>query len=74
MTQETQVQALDREDPREEEMATHASILAGTIPWTEEPGRLQSKGLQRGRHNGATKHTHTLHTTQLKSLEEKPLK
>ena len=38
--QETQVQSLDREDPMEKEMATHASVLAWEIPWTEEPGRL----------------------------------
>ena len=47
--QETQyiwVQSLDGEDPPEEEMATHSSILAWRIPWTEEPGRLQSVGLQ----------------------------
>ena len=40
--QETQVQSLDREDPLEEVLATHSSILAWRIPWTEEPGRLQS--------------------------------
>ena len=40
------VQSLGREDPLEKEMATHSSILAWEIPWTEEPGRLQSKGLQ----------------------------
>ena len=40
--QEMQVQSLGEEDPLEEEMATHSSILAGTIPWTEETGRLQS--------------------------------
>ena len=39
-TQETQVQSLDGKDPLEEEMATHSSILALEIPWTEEPGRL----------------------------------
>ena len=43
--------SLGREDPLEEEMATHSSILAWEIPWTEEPGGLQSKGLQRVRHN-----------------------
>ena len=37
-TQETQVQSLGREDPLEEEMTTHSSILAGRMPWTEEPG------------------------------------
>ena len=40
--QETQVQSLGREDTLEEEMATHCSILAWGIPWTEEPGGLQS--------------------------------
>ena len=40
--QETQVGSLGGEDPLEEEMATHSSILAWKIPWTEEPGRLQS--------------------------------
>ena len=44
--QETQVQSLGQEDPQEKEMATHSSILAWKIPWTEEPGRLQSMGLQ----------------------------
>ena len=43
-TQEIQVQSLGQEDPLEEEMLTHSSILACKIPWTEEPGRLQSKG------------------------------
>ena len=42
--QETWVQFLDREDPLEKEMATHSSILAWKIPWTEEPGGLQSMG------------------------------
>ena len=41
---ETQVQSLDWEDPLEKEMATHSSILAWEIPWTEEPGGLQSMG------------------------------
>ena len=45
--QDMQVQSLDWEDPLEEEMATHSSILAWEIPWTEEPGSLQSMGLQR---------------------------
>ena len=44
--QETQVRSLGWEDPLEKEMATHSSILAWEIPWTEEPGRLQSMGLQ----------------------------
>ena len=42
--QETWVQFLGREDPLEKEMATHSSIIAWEIPWTEEPGRLQSMG------------------------------
>ena len=42
--QETWVRFLGREDPLEKEMATHSSILAWRIPWTEEPGRLQSMG------------------------------
>ena len=45
--QETQVQSLDWEDPMEKEMATHSSVLAWEIPWTEEPGGLQSMGLQK---------------------------
>ena len=47
------------EDPLEKEMATHYSILAWKIPWTEEPGGLQTMGLQRVRHDWATKHTST---------------
>ena len=49
--QETRVQSLGPEDPREEETATHPSILAWEIPWTEEHGRLQSQGSQRIGHN-----------------------
>ena len=49
--QETWVQSLGQEDPLEKDMATHSSILAWRIPWTEEPGRLQSVELQRVRHN-----------------------
>ena len=52
--QETRVWSLDWEDPLEKEMATHSSILAWRIPWTEDPGRLQSLGLQRIRLNWAT--------------------
>ena len=48
------VQFLGQEDPLEKEMATHSSVLAWRIPWTEEPGRLQSRGLQK-KHNWATK-------------------
>ena len=48
---ETWVQSLGWEDPLEKEMATHSSILAWRIPWTEEPGGLQSTGLQRVGHD-----------------------
>ena len=44
--QETQVQSMGQENPLEKEMATHSSILAWKTPWMEEPGRLQSMGLQ----------------------------
>ena len=50
-TEELQVRSLDLEDPLEEEMVTHSSILAWEISQTEEPGELQSMGLQRFRHN-----------------------
>ena len=49
--QETWVQSLGQEDPLEKEMATHSSILAWRIPWTEEPSGLQSMGSQRVRHD-----------------------
>ena len=48
--QETWIQSLGREDPLEKGMATHSSILAWSIPWTEEPGGLQSMGSQRVGH------------------------
>ena len=48
---ETQVRSLGWEDPLEEEMATHSSTLAWRIPWTEEPGGLQSMGSQRFGHD-----------------------
>ena len=49
--QEMQVRSLGREDPLEKEMATYSSILAWEIPWTQEPVKLQSMGLQRDGHN-----------------------
>ena len=49
--QETQVRSLGGEDPLEKEMATHSSTLAWKTPWMEEPGRLQSMGLQRVGHD-----------------------
>ena len=48
---ETRVQSLGWEDPLEKEMAAHSSILAWKIPWTKEPGRLQSMGSQRVGHD-----------------------
>ena len=56
------VGSLGRDDPLEEEMATHSSILAWKIPWTEEPGGLQSVGSQRVGHDLATEcaHMHVL--------------
>ena len=56
--QETQVPSLDQDDPLEEGMATHSSILAWRIPWIEESGGLESLGFQRAGHDRAT------HTTQ----------
>ena len=59
-TQETQVQSLGQEDPLEEGTSTQSSILAGRIQWTEEPGGLQSIGLQRFGHNWSDlAYTHT---------------
>ena len=49
--QETRIRSLGWEDPLEKEMATHPSILAWKISWTEEPGGLQSMGLQRVKHD-----------------------
>ena len=57
--QETWVQFLGQEDVLEKGMTTQSSILAWRIPWTEEPGSLQSMGSQRVRHNGAYTQAHT---------------
>ena len=54
---ETWVRSLGQEDPLKKGMATHSNILAWEIPWTEEPGRLQSMGSQE---SDTTKHAHTL--------------
>ena len=54
-----QVRSLGREDPLEEGMATHSSILAWRIPWTVEPGGLQSTGLQESDMTEGTWHAHT---------------
>ena len=50
-TEETRIQSLGREDSLEKEMATHSSILARRVPWTQEPGGLQYMGSQRVRHD-----------------------
>ena len=55
-TKETRVQSLGWKDPLEKGMATHSRILARRIPWTEEPGGLQSMGLQRVGHDLACTH------------------
>ena len=58
--QETCVQSLGQEDPLEKGTAAHSSFLTWRIPWTEEPGALQSMRSQRVRHDGVTyTHTHT---------------
>ena len=54
-TQESQVRSLGQEDTPEKEMATHSSILAWKIPWTQEPDRLRYTGLQRAGHDLVTK-------------------
>ena len=72
--QETWVRSLVWEDPLEKGMTTHSSILVWRIPWTEEPGELQSMGLQRVIHNWATNtHTHGLieRTPELNILDPK---
>ena len=51
---ESWVRSLGQEDPLEKEMATYSSTLVWKIPWVEEPGKLQSVGLQRVRHDSAT--------------------
>ena len=56
--QEMRFPTQGQEDPLEQEMATHSSILAWKIPWTEEPGRLQSMGWQRVRHDLPAKPPH----------------
>ena len=67
--QEMWVQSQGWEDPLEKEMATHSSILAWEISWTEEPGGLQSMGLQRARHywaSNTTQHNTTQHNYIIK--------
>ena len=59
--QETWVQSMGQEDPLEKRMATHSSILAWRIPWTEEPGKLPSKELQRAGHDLGTNTNYRLY-------------
>ena len=68
--QEMRAGFLGQEDPLEKEMPTHSSILAWEIPWTEEPGKLQSMELQRVGHDSAHTHTHT--HTYIPSLVDLP--
>ena len=68
---ETWVVSLGGEDPLEEAMATHSSILAWRGPWTEESGRLQSVGSKRVRHDRATTHS-TAHSDSIRT-QNRPL-
>ena len=63
--QETWVPSLGRDDPLEKEMATHCSTLALKIPWAEEPGVLQSRGLKQ---SDSTEHTYMSHTLKSENL------
>ena len=65
-----QAQSLDQDDPLEESVATHSSILAWEIPWTEEPGGLQSRGSQRVGHNSAHAQ-HRYKTQKKKNIKQK---
>ena len=67
--QETRVRSLGQGDPLEKEMAIHSSTIAWKIPWTEEPGRLQSMGLQRVGHDWATSLTYYNYTPKRSRLE-----
>ena len=68
---ETRVQSLGWEDPLEKEMAIHSSNIAWKIPWTEEPGRLQSMGLQRVGHNSGFTQGGTSGVTVVENLSAK---
>ena len=67
-----QVQSLDWEDPLKKETPTHSSIPAWEIPWTEEPGGLQSAGSQRVGHDRSNTHTH-IHNIHTWSFKQKTL-
>ena len=68
-TQETWVQSLGREDPLEKEMATHFSILAWGISWTEELGGLQPMGLERVGTKGKSKRKKSYHKSKSKQVQ-----
>ena len=70
--QETRVPSVGRENALEKGMATHSSILAWRIPWTEEPGRLQSMGSQRVGQDSKI-HTFTFHKNSVRSASNYPL-
>ena len=72
-TQVTQVQSLGWKDPLEEGMATHSSILAWRIPWTEKPGRLQSIGLQRVGHDWSDLTCTAMQTNRYEQKEKESL-
>ena len=65
--QETQIRSLGWEDPLEKEMATHSSILAWRIPWTEEPGRLQSMGRKESDMTEQLTHTYVVKISSFSS-------
>ena len=67
--QKTPVRSLGWEDPMEKGMATHSSVLAWEIPWTEEPGGLQSMALQRVRHDLATENKQMLNSIAILFLK-----
>ena len=71
---ETGVRSLGREDALEKEMATHSSNIAWKIPWTEEPGRLQSMGLQRVGHDRATSLSKKWLGQELRKSETSPVR
>ena len=69
-TQETWVRSLDQEGSLEEGMATHSSILVWKIPWTEEPGRLQSTESQRVGHDRGTEHIYTQYLNDINGVKK----
>ena len=69
--QDTEVPSLGKEDPLEKGMATHSSILAWRNPWTEEPGRLQSTGLQRVGMTSDLTHTYARGITNCITVDSK---